>query len=168
MKKEIMYLFLMIGVLFIYGCSSGTDVQVELEKTNFDTGEVQKTTQTVEQLVDSKSPYLRFNKAHYEQSLQNGKVVFLDFHADWCPICLREGPEIKAAFNELNNEDVVGYQVHYNDGRTTDDDRDMAKKYGITLQHTKVIIDKNGEVALKSLESFSKERTLNEINKVAG
>ena len=124
-------------------------------------------TQTLKLLAGTKSPYYRFDKAHYEKSLEEGKVIFLDFHADWCPICLREKPGILDAFNELNNENVVGYEVHYNDGKTTEDEEEMAKKYGITYQHTKVVIGKNGEAMLKSLEAFSKVKILEEINKAA-
>ena len=117
-------------------------------------------------LAGTKSKYYRFDKSHYEKSLAEGKVIFLDFHANWCPICKQEQPNIFEAFNELSNENVVGYQVHYNDDETNDDDKEMAKKFGVTYQHTKVIINKNGEVALKSLEAFSKERVIDEINKV--
>ena len=116
-------------------------------------------------LAGTDSEYYRFDKAHYEKSIAEGKVVFLDFHANWCPICAREKPRILAAFNELNNPDVVGYQVHFNDRETTADDIEMAKKYGITNQYTKVIVDKNGNVALKTLEILDKERIINELTK---
>ena len=164
MKKETIYVFLIVSIIFIYGCSTGTQAGVEAEKISLEKGEIQKTTKALTQFAGSTSPYYRFDKAHFENSLKEGKVIFLDFHADWCPICQKEKPEILAAFNELDNDDVVGYQVHYNDGQTTEDDKEMAKKYGITYQHTKVIIGKDGKVALKSLEVFSKEKIINEIN----
>jgi len=124
---------------------------------------LKETTKKAKELANN---YYRFDKAHYEQSLMDGKIIFLDFHADWCPICNQEQPEIISAFNELESDDVVGYQVHYNDGNTNDDDTEMAKKYGISYQHTKVIIDYNGDVALKSLESFDKNKVLEAIKKV--
>ncbi len=119
-------------------------------------------------LAGTTSKYLEFKKADYDKALNENKIIFLDFYADWCPVCQKEKPGILAAFNELNNENIVGYQVHFNDGQTTEDDKEMAKKYGITYQHTKVIIGKDGKVALKSLEFFSKETAINEINKVIG
>jgi thiol-disulfide isomerase/thioredoxin len=168
MKKEIIYPFLMIGVLFIYGCSSDTPVGVGLQQIDSEIGEVQKITATLNQLAGTTSQYFRFDKVHYEQSLQEGKVIFLDFHANWCPICAREKPKILAAFNELDNPDIVGYEVHFNDGQTNDDDKAITKKYGIVNQYTKVILDPNDNVVLKTLEILDKERIINELQKVAG
>jgi len=74
MKKEIMYIFLMIGVLFIYGCSSGTPVDVELKKTNLDTGEIQKTSKTLKLFAGTTSKFYRFDKAHYEKRACKGSL----------------------------------------------------------------------------------------------
>ena len=165
MKRAIIYAVLALSMVLVYGCSSA-EVGPEPEKA--DNEEIEITTIALTKLAGTSSPYYRFDKAHFENSLQQGKTIFLDFHADWCPICQNEKPGILAAFNELKDENAVGYQVHYNDGQTTADDREMAKKYGITYQHTKVIIGKSGKIALKSLEVFSKEKVINEINRAIG
>ncbi|MBI2134711.1 thioredoxin family protein [Candidatus Woesearchaeota archaeon] len=114
------------------------------------------------------SKYYRYDKASFEKSLKEGKTIFLDFHANWCPTCKAERPGILAAFNELDKENVVGYQVHFNDDETNADDKEMAKKYGITVQHTKVIINSKGNVGLKTLEVLSKQEIINRITKIAG
>ncbi|MBI2173218.1 MAG: redoxin domain-containing protein [Candidatus Aenigmarchaeota archaeon] len=106
--------------------------------------------------------YYRYDRAAYEQALSGGKIVFLDFYASWCPICNAEKPDIVQAFNEIDYDNVVGFQVHYNDDQTNDDDRSLAREFGITYQHTKIII-KDGTVALKSLEVFSADRVKAEI-----
>ena len=137
-EKRLICLFLMLVMVFIYGCSSGTEAEVEFDKTGLETGETQKTTQTLKQLAGTTSPYYRFDKTHFEKSLQESKIIFLDFHADWCPICQSEKPGILAAFNELNNENVVGYQVHYNDKQTTENDKEMAKYNSCLLVISKI------------------------------
>ena len=107
--------------------------------------------------------YYRYDKAAYEQALSEGKVVFLDFYANWCPICNAEKPGILQAFNEIGYENVVGFQVHYNDDKTNDDDRALARDFGITYQHTKVLIGRDGSTAVKSLETFTTDRIKTEI-----
>ncbi|HLD97198.1 MAG TPA: thioredoxin domain-containing protein, partial [Candidatus Nanoarchaeia archaeon] len=52
-----------------------------------------------------------FDQATYDAALKEGKIIFLDFYASWCPICKEEEPEIKAAFNELNTDNVIGFRV---------------------------------------------------------
>lgn len=173
MKKHMPMLriaIIFIAITFLYGCSGNLNQNGNSEAVD-DTAEgikvqsANEPTQSLKLLAGEKSPYYRFEKSHFESSLQQNKIIFLNFHADWCPICQSEKPGILAAFNELNNENVVGYQVHYNDGQTTEDDKEMAKKYGITYQHSKIIIGKDGNIALRSLEVFSKEKIINEINK---
>ena len=75
MKMKITYLFL-IALIFIYGCSSGAEVIVKVEEKNLETGEVQKKTQTLNQLAGATSAYYRFDKTHFEKSLEEGKVIF--------------------------------------------------------------------------------------------
>jgi len=156
--KRVLTGLILFTLIFVVACTNSNTAMKE-EPTDKN---------SLQLLAGDSSKYYRFNKAHYESSLEEGKVIFLDFHANWCPICKREQPKIFAAFNDLNNPNVVGYEVHFNDGETTKDDKEMAKKYGITNQYTKVIINKNGEVVLKTLEVLDKDRITNEIKKVVG
>src|SRR3989338_6798458 len=150
MKLKLILALLAILGIFIFGCA-----QVA-ENTKSDKKDaLNSSNSNPELLAGTTAKYYEFSREHYGQSLNEGKIIFLDFYASWCPICRSENPSILAAFNELNKEDVVGYRVHYNDDETTKDDIEMAKKFGITYQHTKVIIDSSGNAALKSLEAFS-------------
>ncbi len=116
-------------------------------------------------LAGSLSRYYRYDEAHYKQSLADGKIIFLDFHADWCPICQNERPGILQAFNELANSNIVGYEVHFNDKFTTDEDEAAIRAHQVTLQHTKLFI-KDGVVALKSLEKLTKQDILKKIEEI--
>lgn len=111
------------------------------------------------------SPYIEFNKADYDKALSEGKIIFLDFYATWCPICRAEAPNIEAGFNELENGSVIGFRVNYNDPETDDDEKALAKQFGVTYQHTKVII-RDGQQVLKDGESWTREMFTEEINKV--
>ncbi|MBI4152969.1 thioredoxin family protein [Candidatus Woesearchaeota archaeon] len=117
-------------------------------------------------LAGKKSPYIEFNQEDYQKALDESKVILLYFYASWCPICKVEQQETFAAFNELDNENVVGFRVNYRDSDTDADEEELAKQFGITYQHTKVIL-KDGKQALKAPDSWDKQRYLDEITKVA-
>ena len=167
-----LYAILLVFSVLLAGCVGQTqDLMVEKPDEN---GMMEKDISTTEGIAAGENMmelqplaknYYRYDKAAYQQALSEGNVVFLDFHANWCPICNAEKPGILQAFNELDYPNAIGFQVHYNDDQTNDDDRAIAREFGITYQHTKVLI-KDGSVALKSLEQFDKERVKNEIGKL--
>jgi thiol-disulfide isomerase/thioredoxin len=117
-------------------------------------------------LAGNSSPLLDFKKADYDKALVSGKPVLLYFYASWCPICKTETRDaLYPAFNELTSDGVVGFRVNYKDGDTDSDETALARQFGVTYQHTKVIL-KNSEQVLKSGESWDKSRYLTEINKI--
>ena len=116
-------------------------------------------------IAGNKSPLLDFNKSDYDSTLKTDKLIVLYFYANWCPICKAEvANSLYPAFNELTNNKVVGFRVNYNDNQTDNDEKNLAREFGIAYQHTKVFV-KNGERILKSPESWDRERYLTEINK---
>ncbi len=117
-------------------------------------------------LAGHQAQYMVFNKSEYEKALKAKKVVFLDFYANWCPICREEDPQFKAGFNSLTTDRIVGFRVNYNDTDTDEDEKKLAQEFGVTHQNTKFIF-KDGKVVLgPTLEEWDKETFLKEINKV--
>ena len=114
-------------------------------------------------LAGTTSPYLVFNKTDYDKALSSGKIVFLDFYANWCPICRDEAPELKSGFDSLTSDKVVGFRVNYNDSDTDADEKKLASQFSIPYQHTKVIL-KNGKEVTRSSESWDKATFLKTIN----
>ena len=110
------------------------------------------------------SQYLEFNKDDYEKAKADGKTVVLNFYANWCPDCKAEEPRAEAAFSQLDDPNVVGFRVNYKDSDTDEDEEALAAEFGITYQHTKVIIQDNEKV-LKNLETWDTARYLSEIAK---
>lgn len=116
-------------------------------------------------LVKLADNYFRYDEAAFNQAREDGKVIFLDFHADWCPTCINEHPKIVSAFNTLDHDDVIGFQVHFRDGQTLPEDEAASHAYGVSYQHTKVFIDGNGAVTLKTLEVLESDEIIAEIEK---
>lgn len=117
-------------------------------------------------LAGKTSLLLDFTKADYEKALQSEKIVLFYFYANWCPICRVEVPnELYPAFNILTTDKVIGFRVNYNDSDTDEDEKALAKQFGITYQHSKVIL-KDGKEVVKSLDQWDKAQYLKEINAV--
>lgn len=114
-------------------------------------------------LAGTSAKLLDFNKTDYEAAIASDKLVALYFYADWCPICRAEFPKMQSAFNGLSTDAVVGFRVNFNDSQTDTFEKDLARQYGVTYQHTKVFV-KNGERVLKSPESWDEARYVSEIN----
>lgn len=93
--------------------------------------------------------YQPYSKAAFDQAKADGKVIFLEFHASWCATCRAQEPHIQAAFQTMAQDpkysDVVGFKVDY------DTETDLKREYGITYQHSHVILGKDGSVKVKSI-----------------
>lgn len=116
-------------------------------------------------LAGKTSPYIEFNKPDYDAALNSNKKILLYFYASWCPLCRAEQPETFAAFNELNDANLIGFRVNYKDSATDSDEEALAREFGVSYQHTKVII-KDGQRVLKAPDSWNKQRYLDELAKI--
>lgn len=114
----------------------------------------------------SASPYLEFNQEDYDKAKAEGKVILLNFYANWCPTCKAEQPRAIEGFNKLDNDNVVGFRVNYRDSDTESGEVALAKEFGISYQHTKIILDSNGERVLKSPENWDADRYVKELTNV--
>ncbi len=112
------------------------------------------------------SKYYDWDKTKFDQAVAEGKTIYLEFSANWCGICQKQEPHLKAAFAELDDPDVVGFKIHYKDDQTTDEHNALAQQYQIVYQHTKVVL-KDGKQVLKSPEAWEKDRFLEEMRKLA-
>lgn len=118
-------------------------------------------------LAGIKSPFLDFNSPDYEKALKSGKPIMLYFYASWCPLCQDEVANATVpAFNEWDSSDMIGFRVNFKDSDTDEQERELARKFGVAYQHTKVILNAEGERILKSPESWNKERYREEFKKL--
>ena len=92
------------------------------------------------------SRYVEYSKAALDQAADKRRVLY--FYASWCPICKPADADFKANSSKIP-EDVVVLRVNYNDPETDQEEKDLAKQYGITYQHTFVQIDAEGKEVTK-------------------
>ena len=111
------------------------------------------------------SRYYDWDKTKFDQAVADGKTVYLEFSANWCPVCQNQEPQLIAGFAELNDPNVVGFKIHYNDDQTTDEHKALIQQYQIAYQHTKVVL-KDGKQVLKSPEAWTKDRFIDEMRKL--
>lgn len=118
-------------------------------------------------LAGKSAPLLDFAKADYDAAIKTDKLVVLYFYANWCPICKAEFPIMQKIFNGLSTDKVIGFRVNYNDNQTDNDEKGLAREFGVAYQHTKVFV-KNGQRILKSPEGWDEKRYDTEISKALG
>lgn len=71
---------------------------------------------------------------------------------------------MQGVFNELTTDTVIGFRVNYNDDQTDNEEKALAREFGVAYQHKKVFV-KNGQRILKSPEEWDDKRYDTEINK---
>ncbi|HMD53454.1 MAG TPA: thioredoxin family protein, partial [Phycisphaerae bacterium] len=56
-----------------------------------------------------------YNEAAFAEAKAAGKTVLLDFHADWCPVCRKQGPLLGSLVQEDKLKDIAAFKVNYDD-----------------------------------------------------
>lgn len=87
-----------------------------------------------------------FDHQQYEAAMSDGKTVFLDFFASWCPTCRANKPVVEGEI--VNHPDVVGFRVDY------DTAVELKKEHSVTSQSTYILL-KNGEEIRRALGSLT-------------
>ncbi|MGE4276241.1 MAG: thioredoxin [Lawsonibacter sp.] len=78
-----------------------------------------------------------FNQASFDQALSEGKLMMVDFWADWCGPCRMLGPVIEDLAGQYGEKVVVG-KVN------VDEEQELAIRYGVMSIPT-VIFFKDGK-----------------------
>ena len=90
--------------------------------------------------------YVPFSPELMVSSAMTRRVLF--FYANWCPTCKPANESFTANVSQLPS-DLTLIRVNFNDTDTDQAEKDLAKKYGVTYQHTFVQIDAQGNAVAK-------------------
>ncbi len=112
-------------------------------------------------IAKDNSFYKPFSKSEYDAAIASQKIIFLEFYANWCPSCAAQKPINEGAFASAQiPKNVAGFQVNYKDSDTDADEVVLAKQFGITYQHTRVVLKVDGSVSGKSTGNIGEEQIL--------
>jgi len=81
-----------------------------------------------------------YNEAAFTEAKAAGKTVLLDFHADWCPVCRKQGPVLESLVQEDKLKDIAAFKVNY------DHETGLKKQLKVTSQSTLIVF--KGEQAV--------------------
>lgn len=99
----------------------------------------------------SSAPAPAIHSANYRtfsaDVLTDGRPKVLFFHAAWCPICRAADEELSGWYGE-QRPTIDTYKVDY------DTQTDLKARYGVTYQHTFVLVDGEGN-AIQTLQGPS-------------
>lgn len=108
------------------------------------TGTMTPEQEAIEKSAGSK--YVEYSKNLLGQAEAGRRVLF--FYANWCPTCRPTDADLNANKNRIP-EDLIVIRVNYNDSDTDQDEKELAKRYAVTYQHTFVQIDAQGREVAK-------------------
>ena len=107
--------------------------------------------------------YVPFTQEAYAQAQADGKTIFLEFYANWCPICKAQAPALEEGFSKMNSDSLVAFRVNYKDSETDSFETELAKTFNITYQHTHIVTNASEETLLKSQEDWSVQDVVDKV-----
>lgn len=87
------------------------------------------------------SPRADYSSEAVGKAQQEGRVVVLDFHADWCPTCRKQAVALAELGSEKALADVALFVVDF------DSSKELRKRYAVNNQSTLVVLRGDREVA---------------------
>lgn len=175
------YVWLLIFAVMIAGCTGtveNTNQVAEVDSEMADNSDKMESSESMEKHdsemeiveVSLDGPFYEpFTLTRYEEAKSSGKIILIEFYANWCPKCAAQQPNIEAAFEEITNPEIVGFRVNYRDSDTDETEVEIARKFGISYQHSHLIIDSEENVLLKEIATqWSKEQVLEKISEAGG
>ncbi|PIR52521.1 hypothetical protein COU76_06030 [Candidatus Peregrinibacteria bacterium CG10_big_fil_rev_8_21_14_0_10_49_10] len=89
-----------------------------------------------------------YSPTTYAEALADGKTVIIDFHAGWCPTCVKNAPGIKAAFENTGNTNVVGFIADY------DKEVELENQFGVSEQSTLIKVRGNDPQSAQKIDTL--------------
>lgn len=145
MPRQLRIIVIVLGVLLLVGFGyllfssdeSSENTSLETQTSTPANSEPPEQTDDTEARTTASGSYVAYS-AEAVASANGQKVLF--FHAPWCPQCRQLDKSITAG---TVPEGVTIYKVDY------DSNQELRQRYGVTIQTTLVLLDKDGNEVKK-------------------
>lgn len=161
MKKTLTIIaiaFVIIGAVFITQYIGDTEQSiVDRPATTTSTSSDQQSQDESESIADNvessgePGKYITYTN---DALTPEDNVIF--FHASWCPTCRALESAIEANSDDIPSNLTI-FKADY------DSELELRRKYGVTIQHTLVLVDEDGEMIKKWSGSPDIDAILEEI-----
>ena len=99
------------------------------------------------------------NQANFEETINSGKTVLVDFFATWCGPCKMLAPVLEEISNEVSEDKIVAKL-------DIDQNREIARQFRVMSVPT-MITFKNGEAVFKMIGVREKDEIVSMIDETA-
>ena len=129
-----------LAALLIAGSAGAQDngTMMKSSGADNDSGAMMKAVSSTYDLAGLGKQVVAFTTEAAAQALAKTQTVVYYFAATWCPDCQATYKDLKANFAKIPRNLTIVF-VNY------DKTPDLKKKYGITMQHTFVVVGPQGE-----------------------
>lgn len=107
------------------------------------------------EMMEGNVEYVPFTQSAYDAAKNENKVIFLEFYANWCPICKEQAPSLTEGLESIHSDKLVAFRVNYNDSETDASEIALAQQLNVTYQHTHILLGSDGKELLRSNEQWS-------------
>ncbi len=143
-NKMILYAMSLVGICYLVGCMNQKEPVVDQKKPAVE--QVQEQPVEVKQAVAVTTSFGRgvhhATDVDFDQYLQAGKPVVIDFHATWCGPCKTMSPLVDRLEKEFGDK-VIFVKID------VDKAKSLAQRYKVSAMPTFVFIDSNGNKETK-------------------
>jgi thiol-disulfide isomerase/thioredoxin len=105
-------------------------------------------------MTEKLTGYMNYDVSKLQEALATGQKVALFFHASWCPSCRALDSAINTEISTIPADTLI-VKVDY------DTNTELKQKYGVTSQHTTVLIDRDMNLVSKKLGARNVSGVLN-------
>lgn len=139
-KKTIVIGLVVLAIIgaVVYSNSTSSNTEGAMEKTPV--AEETAMMEKPDAMIKKESRYADYTPTTFTAAKGKKRVYF--FHASWCPSCKATNTEITGNPDGIPM-DVIVFKTDY------DTNADLKKQYGITYQHTFVLVDDMGKEVKK-------------------